>query len=428
MTRHVHFDNSRFPYANTEDHFVWDPACNLIGEGAFGIVCRAMCIKPRCGGRCVAGDVYAIKVLQKDTIRDERDLDAINQEVDILSRIQSPHCIRIFDSFQSSTAIYLVLEYIEGCDLFAFVCKRGKLTEKETRSITHQLLEALQDLHHRQHIAHRDLKPENVLVRKGSLSIKLADFGCAKFLHDVAASDISGCTLSLTGSTPSSDPGSELVVNTPTGSLKFCAPELLRYMIRHGSRCHVASHDDIRRLDMFAVGVIMYVLLAGVFPFPAKDAPMLLQEIQRGPEFPDECFDGVSEAAKDLCRQLLRAGPKSRPLSAAALQHPWLRLPLPTARRIGCAAATERLTLERAELDALDLALERDRDWPGTRRRSGIGALSEKPHSLPCHPTSPLTQSCRQCVSADDNPVPAVPRVGWLERSSSSEDEYASRA
>jgi len=322
------------PPGNVLEHFEWLPETNKLGEGTFGVVCKAKCTKPRDEGMKV-GDWYAIKVLKKDRLRDDKHWRAVLHEIEILRRINSSYCIRLYDAFQSETAVYLVLEYVDGGELFDFIVKRGHLSEQEANQITRQLLEALRFLHVDQKIVHRDLKPENILMVKDRIQIKIIDFGFAKFFGQ--ASEVpfpvtpnpmfNAMNLSPQATIPNTP--SELIMNTPLGSLKYCAPEILKRLVTHGVQARITTRTDIQKLDMFAAGVVTYVMLGGSFPFSSKSRQALALQIERGIRFPDSRFEGVSEDAKDYCRMMLHPDRRKRPLAFEALNHKWLRVVVP---------------------------------------------------------------------------------------------------
>eukprot|EP00667_Euglena_gracilis_P009823 EG_transcript_9986 len=316
------------------DHFEWRPDTNKLGEGTYGTVCKALCTWPRTEEMEI-GEWYAIKVLRKEKLRDEAAWRAVFHEIEILRRLDSPYCITLLDAFQSNTSVYLVLEYVDGGELFDFIKERGHLSEQDANQITKQMLDALRFLHCDQKIVHRDLKPDNILMVKDTMQIKLIDFGFAKFFgqnqlypftpNKNASRDMASLS---PGATVPSTP-SDLILNTPIGTLKYCAPEILKRLDTHGIQARVTTRIDIQKLDMFAAGVIVYVMLSGVWPFSSKSTQALATQIERGIEFPEDRFGNVSAEAKDFCMWMLHPDRKKRPLSFEALNHKWLRNTVP---------------------------------------------------------------------------------------------------
>jgi serine/threonine protein kinase len=320
------------PFGNVLDHFEWRPETTKLGEGAFGVVSKAKCTRSR-NTRMKVGEEYAIKVIKKDRFREDRHWRAVLHEIEILRQINSAYCVQLYDAFQSQTSVYLVLEYVDGGELFSFIEKRGHLSEQEANLIIRQLLEALRFLHTDQRIVHRDLKPENILLVKGSLQIKIIDFGFAKFFGqapEVASSNTPNPMLNITHLSPQAtipNTPSELIMSTPTGSPKYCAPEILKRLETQGVQPRITTRTDIQKLDMFAAGVVTFVMLGGVFPFSSKSH--LAPQIERGICFPESHFKGVSEDAKDFCRIMLHPDRRMRPLAFEALDHQWLRVVAP---------------------------------------------------------------------------------------------------
>jgi serine/threonine protein kinase len=288
-----------------------------------------------------AGDWYAVKLIKKEKLVKDSHWRAILHEIEILKRIKSSYCIQLFDAFQCESGVYLVLEYIDGGELFDFIIKRGHLSEQEAMQITKQLMDALRYLHTDQKIVHRDLKPENILMVKDTMQIKLIDFGFAKFYgqHASQAADAGVLTPNVRrdprelgalspGATVPNTP-SDLVMNTPLGSLKYCAPEILKRLVNHGVHARVTTRVDIQKLDVFAAGVVTYVMLGGSFPFSSKSKQALAMQIERGIKFPESRFQHVSEDAKNYCRWLLDPDRRKRPLAYETFNHPWLREKVP---------------------------------------------------------------------------------------------------
>eukprot|EP00667_Euglena_gracilis_P006645 EG_transcript_6714 len=313
------------PWSDVTQHFEWAPEANKIGEGTFGSVCRARCVHARPTGGMVAGDWYAVKVLRKAELREEADWLAVLHEVLVLQQLAAaPYCARLFDAFQSETAVYLVLEYVDGQDLFDHICSHGHLHEAEAVNVARQLLAVVHDLHHARRVVHRDLKPENVLLVKGTNHVKLIDFGCAKGLPQLGCADhqLYNC-LSPEAAVPSAD--FDVVFNTPMGTMTFCAPELLREVASQGETAYHSTWSAIQKLDVYAIGAVVYMMLSGEAPFRPKCPRDLAVEMEGGPKFPVKLFRHASTEAKQFCAWAMAADPSRRPTAWEALQHPWLQ-------------------------------------------------------------------------------------------------------
>eukprot|EP01006_Ploeotia_vitrea_P006785 TRINITY_DN14803_c0_g1_i1.p1 TRINITY_DN14803_c0_g1~~TRINITY_DN14803_c0_g1_i1.p1 ORF type:complete len:612 (-),score=26.54 TRINITY_DN14803_c0_g1_i1:60-1874(-) len=168
---------------SVEALFEWD-AAEFKGSGGFADVYAALCKKGYDGENpelaLEAGETYAIKVISKSRVAHQTDFwKRCMHEVSILLRIDHPCCVSLYDVFQDDSNVYLVLELVDGGELFD-VCADGEISENDAAHIVKQLLKACRYLHSQQ-IVHRDIKLENILVSKDLKSVRLIDFGLAKF-------------------------------------------------------------------------------------------------------------------------------------------------------------------------------------------------------------------------------------------------------
>eukprot|EP01104_Vermistella_antarctica_P005896 TRINITY_DN16642_c0_g2_i1.p1 TRINITY_DN16642_c0_g2~~TRINITY_DN16642_c0_g2_i1.p1 ORF type:complete len:800 (+),score=282.95 TRINITY_DN16642_c0_g2_i1:290-2401(+) len=197
--------------------------------------------------------------------------------------------------FETKSHLFLVMELIEGGELFDRIVDQGTFSEKLAAQITAQILQGVKYLH-AEGVVHRDLKPENILVadvpggKENDIVCKIADFGLSRLM------DKQG------------------VLETACGTPNYVAPEVL-YATGYGPS-----------VDLWAVGVILYILLSGFWPFDAENAAELYDQIMGGRySFPDSEWKYISKEAKDMVRGLLTVDPKKRLDALQALQHPWLR-------------------------------------------------------------------------------------------------------
>ncbi|KAK5669139.1 hypothetical protein BDV3_003332 [Batrachochytrium dendrobatidis] len=227
---------------------------NTLGTGSFG---RVHLVKYKASGKH-----YAMKVLRKTEIIKLRQVEHTLNEKHILEQLNFPFLVQIFGTFQDSNNLYLVLEYVQGGELFSYLRKSGRFSNHVARFYAAQVVMAFDYLHTKD-IIYRDLKPENLLIDVFG-NIKITDFGFAKFVPDV--------TWTLCG--------------TPD----YLAPEIIQ------------SKGYGRAVDWWALGVLIYEMLAGHPPFYDEDHFKLYEKIlQCKLRFPPH-FDPM---AKDLVKRLL---------------------------------------------------------------------------------------------------------------------------
>ena len=175
-------------------------------------------------------------------IEAERVLHGIEREIVIMKLIEHPNIMRLHDVWETSTELYLILEYVEGGELFDYLCERGRLPAREALGYFQQIIAAI-DYCHRFNIAHRDLKPENLLLDRDK-NIKVADFGMAVWQS------------------------AGNMLNTACGSPHYAAPEVIKGEAYDGTAA-----------DIWSCGVILYVMLCGRLPFDDDHIPMLFKKI-----------------------------------------------------------------------------------------------------------------------------------------------------
>ncbi|NXN17901.1 DCLK3 kinase, partial [Indicator maculatus] len=253
-----------------------------IGDGNFAVVkeCR----------HCDSNQIYAMKIVDKSKLKGKEDM--MDSEILIIRSLSHPNIVSLIEVYETEAEIYLILEYVPGGDLFDAIIESVKFTEHDAAVMITDLCEALVYIHSK-NIVHRDLKPENLLVQHNadkSTTLKLADFGLAKLVTKPIFT----------------------VCGTPT----YVAPEIL------------AEKGYGLEVDMWAAGVILYILLCGFPPFRSqeRDQEELFQIIQLGHyEFLSPYWDNISAAAKDLITRLLIVDPQKRYTARQVLQHPWIR-------------------------------------------------------------------------------------------------------
>lgn len=212
------------------------------------------------------------------------------REIEILKMCQHPNIIRLLDLFENQDYIYIVMENLSGGDLFSYLEKRNfELPEKRAKELAHQMATALYYLHSFG-VAHRDLKPENILMASNDddADLKIVDFGLSKIIGPNESS------------------------LDPFGTLSYVAPEVL------------LQKPYGKEVDLWSLGVIVYLLLSRVLPFDDEDDKEIArQTIQDAPDFSFDPWDKVSPAAIDLVRKLLEKNRTKRPSLEETLQHKW---------------------------------------------------------------------------------------------------------
>jgi serine/threonine protein kinase len=249
-----------------------------LGEGAFAVVFRAT--------NRNTGQTYAIKDVSGGNSEE------LQNEIQTLLYLNGcPYIVELYNVFYEERHTYLVMEEMRGGDLLDKIVEKECYPEDEARQVCQHLFEAL-DFCHKNRVAHRDLKPENLLLveRDNDVMIKLADFGLA------ASVTKPNCLRTLCGTT------------------EYAAPEVF------------SGQGYDHRADMWSAGVIMYVLLGGYAPFEGA-LDELLYVIQNGIyKFHDDCWCGVSSAAKRMIRCLLCLDPTDRMSAREALESDWMTM------------------------------------------------------------------------------------------------------
>jgi len=251
-----------------------------LGSGAFSIVKE--------GTNKKTGVKAAVKIMgnYRNLEDAEEELESFNRETGILFSLAHPNIVRLYDVFEDAEHAYVVMELVEGGELFDQIVEKSFYEEVECRDLMKGVLDALVYLHHR-NIVHRDLKPENLLFPTLSHdTLKLVDFGEAKPCQGNNLTDY---------------------VGTPD----YMAPEILKGL-PYGT-C----------VDMWSFGVITYVMLCGFPPFDGENEATILCNIMALQyDFPSPDWDEVSQTAKDLISGCL--APQEKRLTAKeAMAHPW---------------------------------------------------------------------------------------------------------
>ena len=248
-----------------------------IGKGGFGLVWKVTHKKTQ--------KVYCIKVIEKSGIIQQKLVNQMNREIEIMYILNHPHCLRLKNHFEDDQNFYLVMPLAHKGQLYRVLRKFKKFDERTAAQILRETISALQYLHSfKPPIIHRDIKPENLLLNNGG-RVLLADFGWSNF----------------------SDGD---VRKTFCGTPEYIAPEML---LKKG-------HDT--RVDIWSIGVLMFELLAGYSPFVAKNNQDLYQNIRRLKiQWPKD----MPPLAKNLIGKILKLNPLDRPSLQDILDHQWFK-------------------------------------------------------------------------------------------------------
>ncbi|XP_052278022.1 death-associated protein kinase 1-like isoform X2 [Dreissena polymorpha] len=255
-----------------------------IGKGQFATV-------RRCRERA-NGYEFAAKFIRKRRGGGRRGakMDDIEKEVEVLSETSHRNIINLYEVYETNREVILILELVDGGELFEYLSSKDRLSEEEASSFLKQILNGVEHLHSK-YIAHLDLKPENILLQeKNSTAVKLIDFGLSRKI------------------------GPKEEHRAMMGTAEFVAPEVVSF-----EPLSLAS-------DMWSIGVITYILLSGASPFLGDNQQETYHNITAvNYEFDEEYFSSTSELAKDFIRQLLVKDPRKRATIRDCLNHPWIK-------------------------------------------------------------------------------------------------------
>ncbi|XP_034441795.1 serine/threonine-protein kinase DCLK2 isoform X2 [Hippoglossus hippoglossus] len=253
----------------------------VIGDGNFAVV-------KECVERST-GKEFALKIIDKAKCSGKEHL--IENEVAVLRRVKHPNIIMLVEEVDTASELYLVMELVKGGDLFDAITSSTKYTERDGSIMIYNLAGALKYLHS-MNIVHRDIKPENLLVFEypdGTKSLKLGDFGLATVV--------------------------EGPLNTVCGTPTYVAPEI------------ISESGYGLKVDIWAAGVITYILLCGFPPFRSESnlqEDLFDQILQGRLDFPSPYWDNITDSAKELIGKMLQVNVEARYTAQDVLSHPWV--------------------------------------------------------------------------------------------------------
>ncbi|KAL6322316.1 hypothetical protein AAG906_005288 [Vitis piasezkii] len=251
-----------------------------LGEGSFA--------KVKYARNSDTGDSVAIKVLDRDHVLRHKMVEQIKREISTMKLIKHPNVVTIFEVMASKTKIYIVVEFVDGGELFDRIAKNGRLKEDEARRYFQQLINAV-DYCHSRGVYHRDLKPENLLLDSYGV-LKISDFGLSALSQQVREDGL---------------------FHTACGTPNYVAPEVLNNKGYDGASA-----------DIWSCGVILFVLLAGYLPFDEVSLMALYKKICKA-DF--SCPSWLSPGAKKLINRILDPNPVTRITIPEILEDGWFK-------------------------------------------------------------------------------------------------------
>jgi serine/threonine protein kinase len=238
---------------------------SVVGKGSFG---KVMLVRKKNGD----GTLYAMKILRKEAMIQKGQVANTLSERKILQKINHPFLVGLKYAFQNEDKLYMVLDYVDGGELFFHLQREGKFSESRARLYAAEIMLGLAHLHEME-IIYRDLKPENILLDRDG-HVKLTDFGLAKV-----------------------DMGASSKTNTFCGTPEYLAPEILQE----------AGHG--KAVDWWSLGTLLYEMMAGLPPFYSQNVNVMYENILSSElRFPPD----FSPAACDLLTKLLTRDPEKR--------------------------------------------------------------------------------------------------------------------
>ncbi|CAN6290834.1 unnamed protein product [Urochloa humidicola] len=251
-----------------------------IGEGSFAKVKHARDSR--------TGAVCAVKVLDRNHVLRHKMVEQIKREISTMKLIRHPNVVQLHEVMASKTKIYMVLEFVDGGELFDKIVNSGRLAEDEARIYFHQLINAV-DYCHSRGVYHRDLKPENLLLDSHG-SLKVSDFGLSAFAPQTKEDGL---------------------LHTACGTPNYVAPEVLADKGYNGMAA-----------DVWSCGIILFVLMAGYLPFDDSNLMRLYKQICQANI---SCPPWFSAGAKNFIKRIIDPNPDTRITIAEILEDEWFK-------------------------------------------------------------------------------------------------------
>ncbi|CDP20327.1 unnamed protein product [Coffea canephora] len=254
-----------------------------LGRGQFGVT--HLCTNKQ------TGEQFACKTIAKRKLVNKEDIEDVRREVQIMHHLTGqPNIVELKGAYEDKHSVHLVMELCAGGELFDRIIAKGHYTERAAASLLRTIVQIVHTCHS-MGVIHRDLKPENFLLlnKDENAPLKATDFGLSVFYKQ-------------------GDTFKDIV-----GSAYYIAPEVLKR--RYGPE-----------VDIWSVGVMLYILLCGVPPFWAESENGIFNAILRGHvDFTSDPWPSISSGAKDLVKKMLTSDPKQRLTAVQVLNHPWIK-------------------------------------------------------------------------------------------------------
>jgi serine/threonine protein kinase len=362
-----------------------------LGAGATG--------KVKLGFHKETGFKVAVKIINKEFLSSRPSMrKKVEREIVVMKIVDHPNVLKLYDVYETSKYLFLILEYVEGGELFDYLVNKGSLEPAEALHFFQQIIRGL-DFCHSHIICHRDLKPENLLFVESEKSIKIADFGMASLMRQ------------------------STLLQTSCGSPHYASPEVVSGTKYNGMMA-----------DIWSCGVILYALLSGKLPFDDESIGKLLAKVKRG-IFSMPAF--LPKEAQDLIHKMITVDVSKRITMQGIKEHPWFNSNAPGPQHVMSLICVEEMQADPLEdlsmiddeilrsLKALGLGTEVDIQLALTARKPNVIMVfyrlletrkdSQDINNL--YPSANRTRNRRNTVS--DKEAPSLPGLDGKTRSRS---------
>ena len=250
---------------------------DVVGQGGFSVV--RLAVIPG------SSEVFACKIIPKIRFKERNLAKCFQLEIRVMQQLHHPYIVKIHDIFKDKKFYYVIMEYLNGGNLFEYVLREKKLDEEAAKFYMYKILQAVAYIHSLG-ICHRDLKPENILMDYNATIVKLSDFGLSKFINR-----------------------NHGLTNTPVGSPCYASPE-----------CLSGKPYDSRKSDVWSCGVILFVIVTGTVPFAGKNQQQVFNQIKKANyEMPSY----LSIECRQLIKAIFTLDTNKRPTADELLRFKW---------------------------------------------------------------------------------------------------------